>query len=158
MRVGAMLRRMEPDLVDQWYRVAGGALHVDGRKPHRREVAEDLLTQMGLNPSLVAQAIEDPTTNDEVKAEHDRVVALGGWGVPTLIFDDAHALFGPVLIDPPSGSAALRLWELVTGWLEFPNLFEMQHPKQAEDLRAIETAFRPYLEARDWMSMQKETP
>ena len=93
-----------------------------------------------------------------MKAEHDRVVALGGWGVPTLVFDNAHALFGPVLIDPPAGPAAVRLWELVTGWLEFPNLYEIQHPKRREDLRAIETAFRPYLEARDWVSIQKETP
>jgi hypothetical protein len=158
MRVAAMLRRIDPDLVDLWYQAAGTALHVEGLKPHRREVAEHLVAQLGLDPSLVGQAIEDPTTNHEVKAEHDRVVALGGWGVPTLVFDNAHALFGPVLIDPPSGPAALRLWELVTGWLEFPNLYEIQHPKRREDLRAIETAFRPYLKARDWVSIQKETP
>jgi hypothetical protein len=102
--------------------------------------------------------MEDPTTNDEVKEEHDRVVALGGWGVPTLVFENEHALFGPVLIDPPTGPPALRLWELVTAWLEFPTLFEIQHPKKREDLQAIHTAFRPYLEARDWVSIQNETP
>ena len=113
---------------------------------------------MGLDPSLVRQAIEDPTTSDDVKADHNRVVALGGWGVPTLVFDNAHALFGPVLIDPPSGPAALRLWQLVIGWLEFPSLYEIQHPKRREDLQAIATAFQPYIEARDWESIQKETP
>ena len=158
MRVAALLRRVDPQLVDLWYQAAGTALHVDGHKPHRREVAEHLVAEMGLDPSIVRQAIEDPTTSDDVKAEHDRVVSLGGWGVPTLVFDNAHALFGPVLIDPPSGPAALRLWELVTGWLEFPNLYEIQHPKRREDLQAIATAFQPYLEARDWESMQKETP
>jgi 2-hydroxychromene-2-carboxylate isomerase len=158
MRVGALLRRIDQDLVDRWYQIAGTALHVQGLKPHRREVAEDLVAQMGLDPSLVGQAMEDPTTGDEVRAEHDRVVALGGWGVPTLVFDDVHALFGPVLIDPPGGPAALRLWELVTAWLEFPNLYEVQRPKTREDLRAIGTAFRPYLEARDWVSIQNETP
>ena len=130
MRVGALLRRIDPELLDRWYEAAGTALHVDGLKPHRREVAEHLVAQMGLNPSLVGQAMEDPTTNDEVKAEHDRVVALGGWGVPTLVFDHDHALFGPVLIDPPAGPAAVRLWDLLTGWLEFPNLYEIQHPKR----------------------------
>ena len=148
MRVAALLRRIDPKLVDLWYQAAGTALHVEGHKPHRREVAEHLVAQMGLDPSLVGQAIEDPTTSAEVKAEHDRVVALGGWGVPTLVFDNAHALFGPVLIDPPTGPAALRLWELVIGWLEFPNLYEIQHPKRREDLQAIATAFQPYVEAR----------
>jgi hypothetical protein len=52
----------------------------------------------------------------------------------------------------------VRLWDLVTGWLEFPNLYEVQHPKRRDDLRAIEAAFRPYLEARDWVTIQKETP
>ncbi len=158
MRVAALLRRIDPRLVDLWYETAGTALHVEGRKAHRREVAEHLVAQMGLDPLLVAQAIEDPTTSDDVKADHDRVVGLGGWGVPTLIFDNTNALFGPVLIDPPSGPAALRLWELVIGWLEFPTLYEIQHPKSREDMQSIATAFQPYLEARDWESIQKETP
>lgn len=158
MRVGAMLRRIEPDLLDRWYWAAGTALHVDGQKPHQREVAEALVTQLGLDPALVGEAIDDPTTHDEVRAEHDRVVDLGGWGVPTLVFDDDQALFGPVLIEPPTGDAAVRLWALLTGWLDFPNVYEVQRPKRPADLQAIATAFRPYVEARDWMTIQKETP
>ena len=76
MRVAAMLRRIDQSLVDQWYHVAGAALHVQGLKPDRREVAEQLVADMGLDPSLVARAVGDPTTNDEVKEDHDRVVAL----------------------------------------------------------------------------------
>jgi 2-hydroxychromene-2-carboxylate isomerase len=158
MRVGAMLRRIDPDLLDRWYWRAGTALHVEGHQPHRREVAEALVAELGLDPSLVGQAIDDPTTHDEVRAEHERVVELGGWGVPTLVFDGDHALFGPVLIEPPTGTAAVRLWELVTGWLEFPNLYEVQHPKRPADLTAIANTFRPYLEARDWVTIQHETP
>jgi len=158
MRVGALLRRMDPGLLDSWYLAAGTALHVDGRKPHRREVAEELVSQIGLDPGLVREAIDDPTTHDEVRADHDRVTSLGGWGVPTLIFAVDRALFGPVLIDPPRGEAAVRLWQLLTGWLEFPALYEVQRPKQPGDLRAIADTFRPYLEARDWITIQKETP
>jgi predicted DsbA family dithiol-disulfide isomerase len=170
MRVGALLRRIDPALLDRWYYAAGTALHVDGRKPHRREVAEELLAQLDLDPALVRQAIEDPTTHEDVRADHDRVTGLGGWGVPTLVFgapaasgadgasDQARALFGPVLIDPPAGEAAVRLWRLLTGWLEFPALFEIQRPKSQADLQAIAETFRPYLEARDWITIQKETP
>jgi hypothetical protein len=50
------------------------------------------------------------------------------------------------------------LWELITGWLDFPNLYELQRPKRPPDLDAIGTVFRPYLEARDWVTIQKETP
>jgi 2-hydroxychromene-2-carboxylate isomerase len=161
MRVGAYLRRKDPELLDQWYRAAGSALHVDGRKPHRREVAEELLGELGLDPAWVRAAIDDPTTTDEVRAEHDRVLELGGWGVPTLVFgdgQDAQALFGPVLIDPPTGDAAVRLWNSITSWLEFPQVYELQRPKRPTDITAIATAFTPYFEARDWVSIQKETP
>jgi 2-hydroxychromene-2-carboxylate isomerase len=158
MRVGAMLRRMDPGLLDRWYLAAGTALHVDGNKPHRREVAEALIARLGLDPALVGQAIADPSTHDEVRADHERVTGLGGWGVPTLVFGGKQALFGPVLIEPPSGEAAVRLWQLMTGWLEFPNLYEVQRPKGPSDLQAIATTFQPYLEARDWVTIQKETP
>jgi 2-hydroxychromene-2-carboxylate isomerase len=158
MRIGAYLRRSSMDLLDQWYATAGRALHVEGRKPHRPEVAEELVAEMGLDPGTVKAAIADSTTGDEVLAEHLSVVEKGGFGVPTLVFDDGQALFGPVLVDPPTGEDALRLWELVTGWLEFPRLYEVQRPKSRTDIDAIVEAFSPYLEARDWFSVQRETP
>jgi 2-hydroxychromene-2-carboxylate isomerase len=158
MRVGALLRRQSMELLDDWYQVAGQALHVDGRKPHRPEVAEELLAEMGLDPGMVGAAIADPSTGDEVRVEHEAVVSKGGFGVPTLVFDNGQALFGPVLVNPPTGKDALRLWDLVTGWLEFPNLYELQRPKAAGDIDAIASAFAPYLEARDWFSVQRATP
>jgi len=158
MRIGALLRRQDPDLLDRWYGEAGRALHEDGRKPHRPEVAESILEEMGLDPGLVTRAISDPTTGDEVKAEHDRVADRGGFGVPTLVFDDGQMLFGPVLVDPPVGAAALRLWDLTTGWLEFPHVYELQRPKSEADIDAIAASFSSYLEARDWFSVQNPTP
>jgi 2-hydroxychromene-2-carboxylate isomerase len=158
MRIGAYLRRQDMDLLDRWYWAAGTALHVEGRKPHRPEVAAQLLRELGLDPEIVTMALEDPTTGADVRREHEIVVSKGAFGVPTLVFDDGQALFGPVLIHPPQGDAALRLWELVTGWLEFPGVYELQRPKQASDLREISNVFAPYLGARDWQSVQKPTP
>ena len=158
MRIGAYLRRTDMGLLDLWYEGAGRALHVDGRKPHRREVAETLLGELGLDPAIVEAAIDDPTTGDEVLREHESVVSKGGFGVPTLVFDDGQALFGPVLVNPPTGDDAVRLWEHVTGWLDFPNLYELQRPKGAADIDTIVASFAPYLEARDWLSVQKGTP
>jgi len=155
MRVGALLRRTDMDLLDAWYLRAGAALHQEGRKPHRPEVARELVAELGLDPDLVDEAIADPTTGDEVLAEHRKVIGAGGYGVPTLFFPDDQCLFGPVLIDPPSGDAAVRLWETVTGWLEFPDLFELQRPKTSDDERRIVESFRPYLSGRDWVSIDR---
>ena len=157
MRIGALLRRRDMALLDAWYERAGRALHEEGHKPHDPEVARVLLAELGLDPGLVDEAIGDPTTGDEVLAEHRRVVDAGGFGVPTLFFPDGQCLFGPVLIDPPVGDAAVRLWDAVTGWLEFPDVFELQRPKSRDDERRIVETFRPYLEARDWVSINRGT-
>ena len=163
MRVGALLKREDPALNDAWYLKAGTALHVEGRKPHEPAVARALLAEMDLDPGIVDEALADPTTHDAVREDHERVIGLGGWGVPTLVFpgaddDESLKLFGPVLIDPPTGEAADRLWALVVSWLEFPQLYELQRPKMPSDLAAIGKVFQPYIEARDWNAVANPTP
>lgn len=155
MRIGAVLRRQSMDLLDQWYAIAGKALHVDGNRPHEPDVARHLLEQIGCDPGIVDESIADETTHDEIKAEHQKVVDSGGFGVPTLFFPDGQCLFGPVLLDPPTGDAAVRLWDAVVTWTEFPHLYELQRPKQPDDQQAIADTFKPYLEARDWVSINR---
>ena len=155
MRIGALLRRTSMADLDAWYSRAGKALHVDGHKPHEKAVARHLLEELGFDPGLVDQAIADPTTSDEVLAEHQRVIAADGYGVPTMFFPDGQCLFGPVLIDPPKGQAAVRLWDAGVAWTEFPHLYELQRPKTHDDERLIAGTFRPYLEARDWVSINR---
>jgi len=155
MRIGAVLRRRSMDDLDRWYERAGRALHEEGHKPHEPAVARHLLDELGLDPDIVDEAIADPTTHDEVRADHERVLAAGGYGVPTLFFGDT-CLFGPVVLDPPvEGDAVLRLWHAVTAWLEFPHLYELQRPKTEADGRFIAQTFKPYLEARDWVSIDR---
>ena len=64
----------------------------------------------------------------------------------------------PVLIDPPNGEAADRLWDLVVGWLEFPHFFELKRPKTEADQTAIGQVFQPYFEAREWNTVANPTP
>ena len=51
----------------------------------------------------------------------------------------------------------MRLWSAVEAWTEFPNLYELQRPKMTADELAIAETFRPYLEARDWVSINRGT-
>ena len=154
MRIGAILRRQSMDNLDKWYERSGRALHEEGKRPHDPDVARHLLEEIGMDPIIVDESLLDESTHEEIKDDHQRVIDAGGYGVPTLFFGD-HPLYGPVLIDPPEGEKAMRLWETVVSWLEFPDLYEMQKLKSVQDQGRITDAFRPYLEARDWVSINR---
>ena len=154
MRIGAILRRQSMDDLDKWYERSGRALHEEGKRPHDPDVARYLLEEIGMDPSIVDESLLDESTHEEIKVDHQRVIDAGGYGVPTLFFGD-HPLYGPVLIDPPEGERAMRLWDTVVSWLEFPDLYEMQKLKSLQDQGRIAETFRPYLEARDWVSINR---
>ncbi len=155
MRVAALLRRTSMDDCDRFYEAAGRALHEDGRKPHRPEVAEQILSDLGLDPGLVNVAIHDSTTHDEVKADHDAVVSSGGFGVPTIVFPDGAHVYGPVVAPAPTGDDALALWDLTVAYSKVPFLYEIKTPKSDTDMAHIAKVFEPYLNARDWESREK---
>ena len=163
MRVAALLRRGAGgldgnDAVDRFYAVAGRALHEDGVKVHTPEGVAAVLSEIGVDPSLVDVALADDTTHDDVRGDHEAAVDLGGFGVPTLVL---HAeggrtpLFGPVVTPAPVGHEAGRLWDLVAGWAEFPHLYELRRPKTAADWEHIGASFSPYLQARDWRTIER---
>ena len=154
MRIGAILRRQSMENLDKWYERSGRALHEEGKRPHDPDVARYLLEEIGMDPNIVDESLNDESTHDEIKDDHQRVIDAGGYGVPTLFFGD-HPLYGPVLIDPPEGERAMRLWDTVVSWLEFPDLYEMQKLKSVQDQGRIAETFRPYLEARDWVSINR---
>lgn len=158
MRIAARLRREDPACCDTWYLSVGRALHEEGRPAHRREVAAEVLAEIGVERSLLDEAIADPTTIDEVRADHDDAVALGAFGVPTLVFDDRTCVFGPVVLAPPTGDEALDLWQLVLRFRAAGDLFELQRPKTPADLGRIAQRFRPYLAAREWQTIQRKAP
>lgn len=155
MRIGALLRRQSMSALDDWYLGIGTALHMRGEKPHDPAVAREMLVTLGHPPSLLDEALADETTHDEVRAEHQRVVDAGGFGVPTLFFPDGQCLFGPVLVDPPTGEDAMRLWDVVTGMQAFPHVYELQRPKGPDDLALIARRLQPYLDGRDWVSVNR---
>jgi 2-hydroxychromene-2-carboxylate isomerase len=154
MRIGALLRRADMSSLDKWYAAIGHELHALGGKPHDPAVARRLLSDIGAQETVLDAALDDPTTHDDVRADHQRVVDAGGYGVPTL-FLSGQCLFGPVLIDPPTGQAALTLWNVVTGMTELRHVYELQRPKTPADAELIGRTLRPYLDGRDWVSINR---
>ena len=164
MRVAALLRRRDPNLCDAWYLACGRALHEHGRKPHDPDTARELLVSIGASPSDWDDALADPTTHDDVKADHFHAVdTFGGFGVPIIVFpasDDRpkKAVFGPVVVPAPLGTEALDLWALTVAYTRITGLYEIKTPKTAADIVAIGRAFTPYLQGRDWESVQNPAP
>jgi 2-hydroxychromene-2-carboxylate isomerase len=156
MRVGAWLRRRSMDDVDRWYELVGRSFHEEGIKTHNPERHAALLAEYGFPNDAVAAALADPTTLDEVRADHERAVEqFGAHGVPTIVLPSGYAVYGPVVVPAPTGSDAVRLWDLVRGWEAFPHLYELRHPKTANDLAHIATAFSTYISARDWHTIER---
>jgi len=159
MRVGAWLRRRDMALLDAWYEAIGRALHVEGRRPYDEAVAKELLGAIGADPSAWDQALADPTTHDEVRADHEEAVGRwGAFGVPVIVFEWGRAIFGPVVVPAPAGSAALELWDLTVRSARFPGLYELKVPKTPAMLADIATRFAPYLEARQWPTIERPAP
>jgi hypothetical protein len=158
LRVAAMLRRSGEEEVDRFYVVAGAALHEDGRRVQDRPVLEAVLVEAGFDAAVIEASIADATVDQEILADHKRVLDLGGFGVPTLVLNGSTPLFGPVIAPAPTGTAAGRLWDLVAGWSEYPNLYELRRPKAPADWAHIGELFAPYLSARDWRSVAHPVP
>ena len=159
LRVAAWLRRQDPAWCDAWYEAAGRALHVEGRRPYDATVAAELLAGIGAPDHTWDAALEDPTTHDDVRDDHMHAVQRwGGFGVPLIVLwpdtDHARAVFGPVVHPAPLGADALALWDLTVAYARVPGLYELKTPKTSDDLTYIARAFAPYLEARQWPTIQ----
>jgi 2-hydroxychromene-2-carboxylate isomerase len=160
MRVGAWLRRRDPGLLDAWYGAAGKALHEQGRRPYEREVALELLAEIDAPSEAWDEALADETTHADVKADHDEAVErYGGFGVPIIVLPSGKAVFGPVVAPAPTDDAdILALWDLTLAYSRVDGLYELKTPKTAQDLSSVAALFSPYLNSRQWSTIQHAAP
>lgn len=93
------------------YAAVGTRVHRQGRALDA-EVAREALTEVGLDPAL-ADALDDPSYDDAVRASHEQGQAAVGdaVGSPVLQLEGSRAFFGPVLTPLPRGEEALELWD-----------------------------------------------
>ncbi len=153
MRIGALLRRTNMSLLDRWYAAIGHELHTLGGKPHDPAVARRLLCDVGVNAAILDAALDDPTTRRRPRRPPTGCRRGRIRRADALL--DGQCLFGPVLVDPPAGPAALNLWSVVTGMAGLPHVYELQRPKSPADVELIAQQLRPYLDGRDWVSINR---
>lgn len=159
MRIGAVLRRRSMDELDRWYAAVGQAFHLEGRRTHDPDVHRALLDELGMGADTLDEALDDPTTSDEVRADHDEAVGVhAAFGVPTLVLPSGRAQYLQMVPAPPDPDDARALWDLVVAYDRFPTVFEVRHPKRPEDIGLIASTFEPYLRARDWQTIENAAP
>ncbi|MGH3290359.1 MAG: hypothetical protein ACRDP7_00965 [Trebonia sp.] len=94
-----------------------------------RAFVEPLLEKVGL-PARLADALDEPRLDDEIRAEGDEALSLTGRdvGTPIIHFGPPHgtAFFGPVISRLPTQEDAVRLWDYVTGLAAFPGFAELK--------------------------------
>jgi 2-hydroxychromene-2-carboxylate isomerase len=94
-----------------------------------RRVLEPLLQRIGL-PTQMADALDDASIDDEIRAETEEALALTGRdvGTPVLHFQPpgGTAFFGPVISRLPSAADAATLWDHVVALAAFPGFAELK--------------------------------
>jgi 2-hydroxychromene-2-carboxylate isomerase len=174
MRIAAWLQRpaagetagdgVGNDRVDRWYAGVGRAFHEEGRRTHDPEVQRQLLDELGFDAEVLDAAMADPTTTDDVRADHDHAVSdFGAFGVPTIVFPDPAGGADQVavyqqLVPVPPPDEAVELFDVLCAFNRFPTVFEMRHPKRRADVAQVAHTFEPYLRARAWNTIENPAP
>ncbi len=136
LRVAALVRRQGGnEAVDKYYEVVANAIHGGHAKVREesdaRQVVRDALTQIGMNPSLVDEAMDDDTTREEVLADHAEARdSYEAFGVPWLVLDgEKIGFYGPVIDKVPTGKDAVDLWTHASWMLRQPYLYEFKRER-----------------------------
>ena len=94
------------------------------------EVAKAAFDKAGLGRSLVDEAMQDPSTMEDVRSEHlSAVEEVGCFGVPTIVLESGAGIFGPVIARAPRGREAVELWDRVRWLIEQDGLFELKRER-----------------------------
>ncbi|MGA9112569.1 MAG: DsbA family protein [Candidatus Dormiibacterota bacterium] len=130
LRVLVAARRAGGDeALARLYTELGEAHHERGEPLDDQGMLSRALAAAGLDPGLEEAARNDPTTLDELLAEHRAIAERGAFGVPTLVLGDAAPTFGPVIDTRITGEAAGELWDRVAWLLTAPSFYELKRER-----------------------------
>jgi hypothetical protein len=106
-----------------------------------RAFLEPVLAEAGL-PAALADALDDDSFDEIIRAETDEALSLTGRdvGTPIIHFQPPTgvAFFGPVISRLPADEDAVRLWDHVVGLAGFPGFAELKRSmRELPQLRAL---------------------
>jgi hypothetical protein len=117
-----------PEVVGPLYTALGTRFHPQ-KQDKDRSTIEAALAEAGL-PATLADAMDDTSYDDAVRASHDEGMALVGLDVGTpIIRVEGTAFFGPVVTPAPRGEAAGRLWDGVLLVAQTPGFYEIKRTR-----------------------------
>ena len=117
------------DAIDRLYRAIGSRVH-DGDETLTAETLDAAVAEAGLPEDLVRRAMADPSTADDVRAQHREAAdAVEAFGVPTIVLESGRGIFGPVVAVAPAGAAAGELWDRVRWLADFDGFFELKRER-----------------------------
>jgi 2-hydroxychromene-2-carboxylate isomerase len=120
-----------PEAVGPLYTALGTRFHPQ-QLPKDRPTIESAIAEAGL-PAGLADAMDDPSYDEAVRASHEEGMSLVGNDVGTpIIRVDGFSFFGPVVTPVPRGEAAGKLWDGVLLIAQTPGFYEI---KRTRDVR-----------------------
>ena len=123
----------------RFYAAIGAAVHERGATVDDAAVLTAALREAGLDESISARALRDPSTWDAVQAEHDEVVRTHrAFGVPTIVLEGGDVMFGPIIVEVPDEREAVELWRHFSWLARNPNFAEVKRERTAApDLESV---------------------
>jgi 2-hydroxychromene-2-carboxylate isomerase len=131
LRVMEAVREGEGDgAVAPLYTELGRRIHHDGDNPLTD--LEGAVAACGLDPSFV-EAADDEKWDQTIRASMAEALGAAGEevGSPILMLsaDPPVAFFGPIVSPPPTGQAALDLWDRLAGMADQPSFYELKRSR-----------------------------
>lgn len=131
-----------PGGVGDFYAALGRRVHEDGEAIEDAATVKSALGDARLDPGLADRAGADAAFADRAGAEHAALVdRTRSFGVPTIVLDDGEgpAIFGPVIVEPPTDDAeTVELWRHVAWLARSDNFAELKRDRdRAPDLESV---------------------
>ena len=131
LRVMEAIREGEgDDAIGPYYTELGRRIHHDGDNPLTD--LEGALEACGLDPGYI-EAADDEKWDETIRASMAEALGAAGddVGSPILMLrsDPPTAFFGPIVSPPPTGQAALDLWDRLSGMADQPSFFELKRSR-----------------------------
>jgi 2-hydroxychromene-2-carboxylate isomerase len=125
----ATLERHGPAALDRLYTEFGTRLHYQGAERDDALIA-DSIAAASLPADLFAAA-DDTSFDAKVRASHEAAQARVGQesGSPIVAIGDGPGFFGPVVVPPPEGEAAEKLYDAVRLLSAVPEFSELKRSR-----------------------------